>query len=190
VGLEGRNMPKRLLGKILCWLGFHNFLIISESFSFGGGGIETVECQRCGLRKARNASSWVKIPLMSAFLIGPWYQVPIVYGTCCWSHLGVGHASFAGDRWNTASTKKSLKIISDVGRTRRDKELLQHLRRHGSCVVRANTPKRWSTFWSSMLTNCQRSCTSRLPGIVIRRWQTTKRTTKKDVKLCNASRTI
>ena len=55
VGLEGRNMSKRLLGKILCWLGFHDFRLISESFSFGGGGIETVECQRCGLRKTRKA---------------------------------------------------------------------------------------------------------------------------------------
>jgi hypothetical protein len=55
VTLEGMNMPNRLLGKILCWLGFHDFRIISESFSFGGGGIETVECQRCGLRKTRMA---------------------------------------------------------------------------------------------------------------------------------------
>jgi hypothetical protein len=48
-------MPNPLLGKILCWLGFHDFHIIKESFSFGGGGIETVECQRCGLRKTRMA---------------------------------------------------------------------------------------------------------------------------------------
>ena len=54
-GLEEGNMPNRLLGKILCWLGFHDFRIINESFSFGGGGIETVECQRCGLRKTRTA---------------------------------------------------------------------------------------------------------------------------------------
>jgi hypothetical protein len=48
-------MPIPLFGKILCWLGFHDFYIISESFSFGGGGIETVGCRRCGLRKTRQA---------------------------------------------------------------------------------------------------------------------------------------
>ncbi len=48
-------MPIPLFGKILCWLGFHDFDIISESFSFGGGGIETVSCRRCGLRKTRQA---------------------------------------------------------------------------------------------------------------------------------------
>ncbi len=55
LGLEGRKMPIPLLGKILCWLGFHDFHIIRESFSFGGGGIETVECNRCGLRRIREA---------------------------------------------------------------------------------------------------------------------------------------
>ena len=46
-------MPYRLLGKILCWLGFHDFRILTESFSFGSGGVETVECNRCGLRRTR-----------------------------------------------------------------------------------------------------------------------------------------
>ena len=46
-------MPYRLLGRILCWLGMHDFRIIRESFSFGSGGVETVECSRCGLRRTR-----------------------------------------------------------------------------------------------------------------------------------------
>ncbi len=46
-------MENRLFGSILCWLGFHDFHVITESFSFGGGGIETVECHRCGLRRTR-----------------------------------------------------------------------------------------------------------------------------------------
>jgi len=37
-------MANQLFGSILCWLGFHDFHVITESFSFGGGGIETVEC--------------------------------------------------------------------------------------------------------------------------------------------------
>ena len=32
-------MPDSLLGKIFCWLGIHDFHIIRESFSFGGGGM-------------------------------------------------------------------------------------------------------------------------------------------------------
>jgi len=48
-------MPNRLFGKVLCWLGFHDFHVIEGSFSFGGGGIETVECRRCGLRRTRPA---------------------------------------------------------------------------------------------------------------------------------------
>jgi len=39
-------MANRLFGSILCWLGFHDFHVITESFSFGGGGIETVECHQ------------------------------------------------------------------------------------------------------------------------------------------------
>ncbi len=50
-----RELPPTpgLIGRLLCWLGFHDFEIISESFSFGGGGIETDECRRCGLRRTR-----------------------------------------------------------------------------------------------------------------------------------------
>jgi len=45
----------RLVGNILCWLNIHDFRVITESFSFGGGGIETVECRRCGQRRTRMA---------------------------------------------------------------------------------------------------------------------------------------
>ena len=54
-GPEGTHMVNRLFGNILCWLGFHDFHVITETFSFGGGGIETVECHRCGLRRTRPA---------------------------------------------------------------------------------------------------------------------------------------
>jgi len=44
-----------LLGRLLCWLGFHDFVLISESFSFGGGAVEVDECRRCGARRTRQA---------------------------------------------------------------------------------------------------------------------------------------
>ncbi len=38
-----------LVGRILCFLGFHDFRIIDATLGFGGaGGTETVECRRCG----------------------------------------------------------------------------------------------------------------------------------------------
>ncbi len=50
------DMSKRssLFGRLLCWLGFHNFRVIDKTFEFsGGGGIERLECQRCGVIKNR-----------------------------------------------------------------------------------------------------------------------------------------
>ena len=39
----------RLLGLLLCRFGFHDFRVIDKKFEFGaGGGIEKVECRRCG----------------------------------------------------------------------------------------------------------------------------------------------
>ena len=36
-------------GRILCFLGFHDFKMIDASFSFGpGGSVSRVECRRCG----------------------------------------------------------------------------------------------------------------------------------------------
>lgn len=51
-------MPKLplLLGCLLCWLGFHDFHVIDKTFDFGaGGGIEKVECRRCGVTMTRQA---------------------------------------------------------------------------------------------------------------------------------------
>lgn len=45
-----------LLARLLCRLGFHDFRMISKTFGFGaGGGIETVECLRCGVTITRQA---------------------------------------------------------------------------------------------------------------------------------------
>ena len=46
----GRNLQKVLL-RLLCRLGIHDFKTIDITFGFGAGGsVETVECQRCGLK--------------------------------------------------------------------------------------------------------------------------------------------
>lgn len=43
-----------LLGRLLCWLGFHDFLVIDRTFGFGAGGeVEKVECRRCGVTLTR-----------------------------------------------------------------------------------------------------------------------------------------
>jgi len=49
-------MPKlpSLLGRLLCWLGFHDYRVIDKTFGFGaGGGVEKVECRRCGVTITR-----------------------------------------------------------------------------------------------------------------------------------------
>ncbi len=47
-----RNLP--LLGKLLCWLGFHDFYVVSKSFEFRAGeAVEKVECRRCGCTTTR-----------------------------------------------------------------------------------------------------------------------------------------
>jgi hypothetical protein len=43
-----------LLGRLLCWLGIHDMQVIDKTFGFGdGGGVEKVECRRCGATMTR-----------------------------------------------------------------------------------------------------------------------------------------
>ncbi len=37
------------LGRLLCSLGYHRFRIVEKTGSFGTGGVEKVQCTRCGL---------------------------------------------------------------------------------------------------------------------------------------------
>jgi hypothetical protein len=37
------------LSRLLCFLGFHSFRLVEKTGSFGSGGVEKVQCQRCGL---------------------------------------------------------------------------------------------------------------------------------------------
>ena len=49
------NLPTPL-GKLLCWLGMHEFRVLNKSFEFRTNeGVERVECTRCGLRMTRKA---------------------------------------------------------------------------------------------------------------------------------------
>jgi hypothetical protein len=42
------------IGRLLCWLGFHDFRIINATLSFGSaGGVEKVECRCCGVIMSR-----------------------------------------------------------------------------------------------------------------------------------------
>jgi hypothetical protein len=43
-----------MFGRLFCWLGFHDFDVISVTFGFGeGGNVEKVQCKRCGLVTTR-----------------------------------------------------------------------------------------------------------------------------------------
>ncbi len=47
---------RAMLGKVLCYLGFHDFDVVDVTLGFGpAGGVETVECRRCGHRTTRAA---------------------------------------------------------------------------------------------------------------------------------------
>jgi len=42
------SLVKQWYGKLLCFLGFHDFQVIEVSFTFGeNGNIEKLQCQRC-----------------------------------------------------------------------------------------------------------------------------------------------
>ena len=43
-----------LLGRLLCWFGFHDFRVIDRAYEIGAGaGIEKVECRRCAVTVTR-----------------------------------------------------------------------------------------------------------------------------------------
>ncbi|MCH6562065.1 MAG: hypothetical protein IH800_06570 [Myxococcales bacterium] len=47
-------MP-RILSRILCVLGLHDFRLVERILSFGcEGGVEKVQCRRCGLTITRH----------------------------------------------------------------------------------------------------------------------------------------
>ncbi len=46
------NLQKSV-GRLLCLLGLHRFRIVEKTASFGSGGVEKVQYQRCGLAITR-----------------------------------------------------------------------------------------------------------------------------------------
>ncbi len=47
--------PSLMIGRLLCWLSFHDFRIIDRTLGFGaGGGVKKVVCQRCGVVVTRS----------------------------------------------------------------------------------------------------------------------------------------
>ena len=51
---EATDMIKLLLGRLLCWLGFHDFRVVDVTFEFGTSGVERDRCQRCGVTRTRS----------------------------------------------------------------------------------------------------------------------------------------
>ena len=50
----GLHLPK-ILGRLLCLLGIHDFRVTEATFGFGSGGsVQKVQCTRCGLVTARH----------------------------------------------------------------------------------------------------------------------------------------
>ncbi len=50
-------MPNLLnvLGRLLCWLGLHDYRVVDRTFEFGlGGDTEKLQCRRCGRTIIRN----------------------------------------------------------------------------------------------------------------------------------------
>ena len=44
------------VGRLQCWLGWHDYRVIDVTFGFGGSGnVERVECRRCALVTIRQA---------------------------------------------------------------------------------------------------------------------------------------
>ena len=48
------KLPKSL-GRFLCWLGFHDFRIVSKKFEVGPESVEKDVCRRCGVAVIRKA---------------------------------------------------------------------------------------------------------------------------------------
>lgn len=42
-----------LLGRVLCWFGFHDFRVLNVTFGFGTDGVEKGVCRRCGVVRTR-----------------------------------------------------------------------------------------------------------------------------------------
>ena len=52
------DLVRTLIARLLCLLGWHDFKIIEGSFGFGAsGGVEKVECRRCGLVTTRSGDT-------------------------------------------------------------------------------------------------------------------------------------
>ncbi len=45
----------KIVGRLPCLLGFHEFRVLEVTFGFGAGGnVEKVQCKRCGLITTRH----------------------------------------------------------------------------------------------------------------------------------------
>jgi len=55
MGDKHQQLPP-FLGRLLCFIGIHDFRVTDVTFGFGSGGsVEKVECRRCGAVTTRRA---------------------------------------------------------------------------------------------------------------------------------------
>jgi hypothetical protein len=55
---EKENDTRKLppwLGRLLCWLGFHDYRVVDVTFEFGSDPVEKDQCRRCGAIRTRIA---------------------------------------------------------------------------------------------------------------------------------------
>ena len=54
-GRGGVLTPMKIIGRLPCLLGFHDFRVLEVTFGFGAGGnVERIQCKRCGLITTRH----------------------------------------------------------------------------------------------------------------------------------------
>lgn len=54
MSVDGFRGFVNMAARLLCLLGFHDFVLVSRTFGFGpSGDVEKVECRRCGYVTAR-----------------------------------------------------------------------------------------------------------------------------------------
>lgn len=53
MSVDGEKL-REYVGRLLCWLGVHDFRVVDVTFGFGASGnVERMECRRCGLVTTR-----------------------------------------------------------------------------------------------------------------------------------------
>ncbi len=52
-GFAAMTSLLKQLGRIFCWLGFHDYRVVNVTYEFGAGAVEKDQCRRCGATRTR-----------------------------------------------------------------------------------------------------------------------------------------